>query len=644
MKEKKDSIRDAYIKFKKDPENNKDTLLKVLNDYKSAWLRERKNHYDRIWKNNLAFYSGNHYVRLNRTTNTYRVLLRENHTNPTLNRVLSIIVQNIPIVRLFANSQTSEDIANAETTEQYGKYYHRVNKIEQKLRKHVKHSLIFGSSFVHTYWDEQFNGKIVLNPDDQEQLNPEELTSNEDKIADYKGDVKTSVDDPFKWLFRPGIEEMDDMYDCIRSVAANRHELEKAYGNIESEPINAFNVITKESRSDDDLVLQHHYWHKPTPWFPEGLYISWVGTKLLKVRESLKCEEKLPVDHLPFDQLPMHFYGMSGIELVMDLQEQLNRASSMIVEARNLVSRPRWWVTRQAKVAAQQFTDRPGTIMEYDMAGGAPQIVVPPFNFNELGAHKADLKNNLTSILGMSAASRGELPQATRTALALQLVLEQDRSQFAPFIGQFFQNIIDIYYKIFANCAEFIDESDPRKVKIEGSGYSTKVFHGGLVPTPADVYLEDSNKLGWTVTGRIEEVGHLIDRGLITDKNQALEMLDIKSPDPAYKWININRLCQQREIEDLKKGKRVIIGPEDDDNIHLEILTEAMASYEFKNKPQVVREAFIDHAAQHKQRLAQGQAPQPQGNVKPKQAPEGGLQAGLNPIEPGQNMNRLLGK
>lgn len=650
--ERKDSIRDAYIKFKKDPDNQRENLCKVLNDYKDAWFNERKMNYDKTWRTNHAFYTGNHYTRLNRTSNAYRVSVRENYTNQTIQRILSIITANLPVARVFANSSDEHDIKDAEITEQYGKYYYRTQKLEQKLLKHVKASLIWGSSFVHTYWDPSVGGKVNLNSQEKKTFETDSYNENipEEKsetTVSYHGDVRVKIDSPFKWLFRPGFEELDDMYDAIRVDTANKQELEKIHGKqIESEPVKCYNPTTQNVRYDDDLVLQNHYWHKPTPWFPEGLYATWVGGTLLKVRESIESEEKLPVTHLPFDQNMTGFYGMSGIESVMDLQEQLNRASSMIIEARNLVARPRWWVADEAKVPDQQFTDRPGGIVKFNKEGGPPQIVVPAFGFAEMNAHKADVRNSLQGILGSSPAARGDLPQATRTALALQLVLEQDRSQYAPFIKMLNQNIIDIFYAIFANCAEFIDESDARKVKIEGSNYSSKTFHGGLVPSPADIYLEDLNPMGWTKMGMADEVGHLVELGILQDRNQILEMLQIKSPDPAYRWVNINKQTQERELELLKEGKVVEIGPEDDDEIHLKVLSEYMASFDFKSAPRAVREACMAHAEEHKQRkmqFSQG-VPAPDGAVKPRQVnQDSGLQL-LKQDVPGQNLERLLSK
>ncbi len=605
LSNKRTSIKDAWAKYKQDPEGNKDVLVKCLQDFHDRWKTERKQVYEPGWRSKAAFYAGNQYVRMQRSSNNYRVQLRENHTNATITRILSIVSQNLPIVRVFSNSTSIEDGMNAETTELYGKYYWRKRKLETTFMNWIKHTLIFGSSFLFTDWDQNLGDKLVLNADETE--------SGDKETVDYKGDIKVSVENPFKIVMRPGMEEFDDHYDFIRDVSANRWEMEQKYGEIKADPVSVYNVHTGETRKDVDTILVHHYYHMPTPWFEEGLYACWVGGKLLHARVANESETQLPLVHLPFDKIPLSMYGLSTIDQIMDLQEQLNRAASMIVEARNLVARPRWWAANQLNIPDQMFTDRPGSIMRFDAVPGVPEpkAVVPSFNFTELANHKADVRSAMGMVSGLTGASRGEIPAATKTALALQLVLEMDRSHYLPFINNMHQGLIDVMYNIFAKCAEFIGDDDPRKIKIEGDSAFGRLFHGGLVPSPIDLYLEDTNPLGWTAAGRIEQIGTLIDRGVVSDKNQALEMLDIKSPDPAYKRLNINKQCQAKELELLKKGQRVEIGPEDDDPIHLDVLTEYMASWEFKQQSTPVREACIDHATQHKARLAQAAAPAP---------------------------------
>jgi hypothetical protein len=637
MEEKKQSIRDAYLKYMKNPDLEADKLVACLENYRTKWVNERKSSQDSIWRESIAFYSGNHSIRESSTSNSYRVRLRENHTNNILNRMISVFVQNLPIVRVFPSTVQNEDVANAEATEAYGKYIWRTKKIEQQLVKFLKHTSIFGNGFTWRRYDPDVIGEVRIDASESE--------SGEPMTRMFRGDSKLTIVDPFKIAPRPGIDEMDDMYDIIVSEPVNRQDLEAKHGKIETPAASALDVYTGKVRTDDDMAVQHHYYHKPTPWFPEGLYACWTGKKLLKARKASKCEKKLPIDHLGFDKVPLKFWAMASIEQVMDLQEQLNRASGMIVEARNLIARPRAFVSNQSKMPAQSITDRPGDIMRYDIEGGKPEFFVPSFNFAELSAHKADLRATLSSILGMSQASRGEIPQATRTALALQLVLEQDRSQYLPFIKGFHQSIIDIMQGLFEIAAEYFDESDPRVIKLEGEEGS-KLFSGHMVPSPLDIYLEDTNPLGWTAAGRIEQVGNLIDRKVITDRNHILDMLKINSPDPAFALKRINKQAALKEIERLNKGEPIDIGPEDDDPVHMDEHVKVIASFNFRFLPGPVRDAHLAHAAQHKERLQalMPAAPAP-GQGDPRQLPSAEAQAEpglLAPPETGQNMEELL--
>jgi len=631
MEEKKDSIRDAYHKYLKNPDLNEDTLLAALKNHKSTWLEERKSQHDSTWRQNAAFYSGNHYIR---DSKAYQARVRENHTNNTISRMVSIFVQNLPIVRVFPASSSDTDVRNAENTETYGRYFWRVKKLEQKLLKFIRYSAIFGNGFIFPWWNPDLGDKILLESDE----NP----SDKPKIDYYEGDIQVDIDDPFRICVRPGIDELDDMYDFIRSVPCNRQYLEQKHGEIEADSVNALNAYSNTIRTDCDMIMQDHYFHKPTSWFEEGLYVCWAGNKILRVRPSNETERNLPLVHLPFDKPPMRFYGMSSIEQVMDLQEQLNRAASMIIEARNLVARPRVISSVEAAIPGQTLSDRPGEHVKFKLAGGPPRFEVPNFNFGEMQAHKTDIKNSIQDVMGITSASRGNIPAATRTALALQLVLEQDRSQYLPFIKSFYQSISDMMSIVFDLAAENLAEDDPRVIKVEGTS-SHRTFHGKMVPSPLEIYLEDTNPLGWTAAGRTEQVMNLVDKQVVTDRNQVLEMLKINNTDPAYRYLNVHKSAAQRENEDLKKGKLLHIGPEDDDVIHLEEHVPLVASYEFRNYPKAVQDAIQFHVEEHKQRHTQNQSPP--GQAQPGALREGGGNPDLQSLQPpvqNESMQQLL--
>ena len=640
MSDKKKSIKDAALAYWKSPDDkvNQDKLLSRLEDHRTTWLTHRTQIWDKIWANNVNFYAGKHYVRdiaVNRTS-TYRVLIKENHVNNIVQRMVSIFQQNMPITRVFPNTIDWDDVENARNTEEYIKYFWRTQKMEKKLAKYLKYSAVMGNAFAFHQWNPDKGGRMLLGEAETE--------SGKSEVMEYEGDPEVVIEDPFRYCVRPGIDELDDMYDIIRSTPATKSLLEAVHGEIKAESASIQNITTGDMREDDDIVIQHHYFHKPSPWFEEGLYATWVEGKLLKAVSYPKeyCD-KLPVTHLPFDKAPMTFWGISSVEQVMDLQEQLNRAASMIVEARNLVARPRVAVAHESKMPSQALSDRPGEILRYAKDGGPPQFYVPPFNFAEMQAHKADLRTALSLVSGVTTASRGEIPANARTALALQLILEQDRSQFLPFIKAFHQCILDINQGLLNVVAANIDQDDPREIKIEGRDKSTRLFHGGMVPSPLDMYLEDTNPLGWTAGSRVESALELVKYGVEKDPNKVKEMLGMASTDPAYEFININRQCQQREFQDINKGQIVEIGPEDDDVIHLEEITKVMASYEFKSRPEIVRLAYEHHAKLHKDRLGQGMAPQP--------APGGVKGGGIDPAavaeqsaapQPGGNMDALL--
>lgn len=632
----KSSIKEAFFAYLKDP-LQEDKLISALEISRTKWLAARQTEHDQNWRQNISFYAGLHYVRERTNSSQYRVRLRENHTNNVINRMVSIFVQNMPIVRAFPATEENSDVADADACEKWLKYDWRLKAMEQKYAKLVKYSAIFGNAFTFRQYDPYAGGVMHLNADE---------TDGVPQDRKWRGDVRVDIDDPMKILVRPGIEEMSDHFDFFRSVTGNKSDLESQYGKVDSDGINVMNAYTGNTRHDDDIVLVHHYYHKPTNWWEEGAYICYVGKKILKATTfPYKCG-KLPLEHLPFDKPPMRFWAMSTIDQIIDLQEQLNRAASMIIEARNLIARPRWLVPEAAKVPAQTISDVPGSQIKYS-GSTPPTAVVPSFNFAELANHKGDVRNALQQVAGMSSASRGEIPAAMKTALSLQLVLEQDRSQWAPFIKNFYSVIRATELGKLEIAAEYFPPSDPRVFKIEGETGS-KMFHGGLVPSPLDVWLEDTNPLGWTAGGRIERIESLYQSGVLKDPNKVLEMLNLTNDDPAYRADKASRSAAKRENEELNKGNSVKVESEDNDPIHLDEHTAEMQQYSYKSKPKPVKAAFEEHVNEHKARMQGSGPPAPAADQRMNsgiatEKAMAGLAASNSPMPSGPDaMNKLI--
>jgi hypothetical protein len=597
----KKTVYDHFNAYLKDPDLSASDLISCLEKMRSNWTQQRQNEHDQRWRQSLAFYAGHHNIRnFSRTGNQYRVELKENHTNNIVQRMVSVFVQNMPITRVFPASDSSKDVKDAENCESYIKYFYKTKDLENKYAKFVKSCTIFGNAFLFRQYDPYAGGSMLLSEDE----------GGENKIKKWRGDVKIEIDDPFRIAVRLGIDEMSDMYDFFRSVPANKSELEAEHGSIDSESVVAINAYNGQLRTDDDLIQVHHYYHKPTSWCDEGIYVCYAGKKVLKGMTWPYKSHSLPIEHLSFDKPPMCFWGLSTIDQVMDLQEQVNRAASMIIEARNLIARPRVLVSEEAKIPGQAFSDRPGDIIRYKQSGGKPEFYVPNFNFTELANHKADVRAALQQVSGMSSASRGEIPAATKTALALQLVLEQDRSQWAPFVKLFYRSIQETNRGILDIAAQYFTEDDPRVIKVEKlNRFETATFHGGMVPSELDVWLEDTNPLGWTASGRIEAVQNLVQAGVLKDNDQVLEMLKLNNPNSAYKEQTIARATAQKENELLKKGIFVEVESEDIDPIHINEHAVEMMTVEYKSFPPFIKKLFEDHINIHKSRLPQQPVP-----------------------------------
>lgn len=633
MEYKGKGIREAFVKFEKDVDSS--DLIACLNSKRDSWFEHRKLEHDKRWIENLRFYKGDHYNEaVSRLQQSYRVRVKENHMNNIASRILSIIVQHMPIPRVFASSDDWVDADKAEATEIYSKYFWRKKKLEKLFTKLVKNSIVFGPAFIHTYFDPNAGGVMALDSNESE--------SGEQEEAVYRGDIDLCVDTPFNYLVPPGYEEWDDMPEYIRISNVSREFIENKYGMsvADQQSLKIWDATRGEIMQSDSHVLLSEYFFPPCDMFEKGIYAAWVGGKLLRAHKFPYKHGKKPSLYLGFDDIPMQFWAQTSLDQIIDLQQQLNKASSMIIEARNLVARPRVLASNQAQIAAQSITDRPGDIVRYNLVGGKPEFVVPSFNFGELGAQKADVRNTMGALSGITSASRNEIPSSVKTALALQLVLEQDRSQFLPFIKNFHQVILDTMYNVLGMAAQYFPEDDPRFIKVEHGGLEvSKAFHGGMVPDPLDIYLEDTNPLGWTAAGRAQTIVELVQAGVIDDKNKALEMLKLGYPDPAFELLSISKKAAVKENELLMKGKVVEVIPGEDSAAHLEEHKKLRLTFNYRKFPDAVRKAIDYHIAKTEEAMGAGQVPG-EGEMAKKSPNPNDISGQLESPEP--SLNQLL--
>jgi hypothetical protein len=555
-------------------------LIKCLLGMKEGWLDYRKQNYDSQWLTNLAFFSGDHDVRLRKArSGQYRVRLKENHIPNIVNKTASLFIQNIPACKVMPMSTKPNDVSNAELCNAYLKHFWFKNNVDATLRRAIKNLCIFGNAFISLKYEEQ------------------EMLAGIEQSPFIKGEIILTCEDPFKVILRPTTEDFAEAKDFIKMTSVSKYFIKKKYGVTKTDDVNIYLPTTNGSKVDEENCVVYEYYHLPTTYCPTGMYVVWTGKTILEKHEYPYHYNRLPLYHMVYNQIPTRIYGGSQLEDLIELQEQLNRGISMEVENRNIMANPMFLVPKEAEIPKEAIVATPGAIIRY-ANNVAPTAVIHGFNFGEINASNTIKRETINQLSGAGGAGGGGIPSNINTAQAYQLFLEQNRSIFVPVIKDLQGMVLNMNEGILNIARSHLDENDKVLIRLK-EDEDPAVFSKTAIPDQIDVRLENVNPLFWTEAGKKEEIMELIKMGIVTDKQQALKMLQLNITDPVFETLDINRKSAQKEIEQMNLAIPQTVGPADMHSAHLDEHDKVIARYSFRSLPEQVQAIHLAHREQH---------------------------------------------
>jgi hypothetical protein len=272
-------------------------------------------------------------------------------------------------------------------------------------------SLAFGSGLIK--WGESLDGKLeITNP------HPDEiLLANEDE--EYHPDMIQRV-----FASREGLLDRYGHDDDAR------HAIETATS---AYPAFFFGPGTLDC---DDVVplleawrLPHGTKHKPIP----GRHVLCVGNFSL-LDEDWK-ETDFPVEKFDFKQLPGAYWGQGLSEVLLPINEEVDRLLSSIQENFIRLGDPKWLVEANSAVQESALGSGSGNVVKYTQI--SPQMIAPPTTNPEQFQHLERLiRLAMDSAHISQQAVAGETPKALQSAVALSKYSQITDANYAEMTGR----------------------------------------------------------------------------------------------------------------------------------------------------------------------------------------------------------------
>lgn len=567
---------------------------------------------ERQWYMNLAFYFGRQNVKMISTAASstgfrlitppappWRVRLVVNKVRPMTRVMLAKVTSQKPRFTVVPATTEDNDISSARVAEQIFDHVYQAKNIKRVLRRAEWWTIICGTAFIKDYWD------------------PNAI----DKSAMQKGDLDIEHVSPFH-IYIPDMleEELENQPYVIHQSMKSLEYVQQAYGKKVAKAANvkSTNDILEDSflsmvgashqNAQKDNVLMLEFWIKPGhPMLKDGGMVTIVGEQIVQVVNGY------PYAHgeFPFSKLEMipsgKFYGDSVITDLVPLQREYNRTRSQIIEAKNLMGKPKI-LAAKGSINASQITTEPGQVLFYVPGYPEPKEMAHAPLPQHVLQEVQQLQEDIDDISGQHDISRGKNPSQVTAATALSFLQEQDDTKLSDAITSLEEAVEKLGKHILSHVSQFW--TTERTVQIVGAdgSFDAQVYKGESLGGNLNVRVEAGSALPQSKAAKQAFVMDLI-KLFPQYADKGLELLEIGGIERIYEEYLTDKRQAQRENIKMSAGAPVEVNDWDNHQVHLDIHNTFRKSQEFEMLPDELKVMFQEHCDTHYVATGQKAAP-----------------------------------
>lgn len=584
-----------------------DTGPKVDEKKLLAWCMEqhRRCKNDRLsverqWYINLAFYFGRQNVRVINSAvsatgfalNTppappWRVRMVVNKVRPVVRTTLAKVVSQKPKFVIVPATSEDNDQAAARVAEQILDAEYSAKNIKRILRRAEWWTIITGTGFIKDYWD----GSAV------------------DYDSQQIGDIVVEPVTPFH-VFVPDLleEELENQPYLIHQSMKSLDWVERAYGKKVNAPTTKstndiledsfLSMVGAKTASNKDEVLMLEFWIKPGhKMLPGGGLVTIVGETIVQVITNYPyAHGQFPFSKL--DAIPSgKFYADSVITDMIPIQREYNRTRSQIIEAKNLMSKPKL-IAPKGSINPNQITSEPGQVILYTPGFDKPTPMPLPSLPSHVMQEIQQLQQDMDDVSGQHEISRGQNPSQVTAATALSYLQEQDDTKLSDTISSLEEGVEKLGRHILSHVSQFW--TTERTVQIVGAdgSFDAQVYKGSAIGGNLAVRVEAGSALPQSKAAKQAFVMDLIKMQII-EPQKALEMLELGGIERVYEDYLVDVKHAQRENIKMSDGQPVEPNDFDNHEIHIDQHNKFRKSQEYEALPDQIKQMFQEHIDVH---------------------------------------------
>lgn len=471
--------------------------MKLYQGRIEAARKWRQNHdYDAVWRLMIDMYKGKQFPKGSSEEDRIAINLMFS----TINVIFPSITVNYPKIMLMANSPEMED--RASITEAVINYWWEHYGFQNEFRKAVKDYLMIGHGWVKTRWiyeedsEERPEDEIFAEIEEQvrqiEQfaiMNPEmeeDLPSTEDVIAQIDVEMLVVRED------RPAVERVSpfDMFVDPHATATtemkwlsqrlhrtvnevNNDDRYERSARMRVKPTDSTNKDPNDPRrdnhikdNDDGRVELWEFYDLETNEF--CVFAEGSNEFLVKPQQS-PFYGGHPFEMIRNYDVPDHFYPIGDLEMVSNLQDELNKTRSQMMNFRKKDARK--YLVREASfgTAGRQalesnldnqlvpvIDDRPFS----EVVAPVPQVSMNPEMYN----HTETIESNINTVTGVNEYARGNATAGRRTATEASIIQDASNVRVADKLARVEEFISNVARKVVQLAQHYLTEEQVARV------------------------------------------------------------------------------------------------------------------------------------------------------------------------------------
>ena len=627
---------------RKQPDHNE-----VLSWAQSAYKRCRDNRtgVEQQWYINMAFYAGKQNVSVMKSAASsngfqlvtppappYRVRLVINRIRPMVRSTVAKITSQKPRFTVVPATSEDNDQASARVAEQVFDSMYSSKNIKRTLRRAEWWTVVCGTSYVKTYWDAQAV----------------------DKASNQMGDIVLEHITPFH-VYVPDLreEEIENQPYLIHASMKSLDWAKQAYPEIKVQTTKGASDILEDSflnmvgvqNAGYDQVLMLEIWIKPGhPLFPQGGLVTLLGDQLVQLYpEYPYAHGEYPFAKL--DAIPSgKYYAESPVTDVIPVQREYNRRRSQIIEAANLMGKPKL-VYAKGSLDPNKITSEPGQGIPYLPGFPAPvQMNLAPLPGHVM-QEVQQLQQDMDDLSGQTEISRGSNPSQVTAATALSYLQEQNDTKLADTINSLEEGVEKMGRHILSYVSQYWTTG--RLVRIVGNdgAFDAQVYKGADLGGNLDVRVEAGSALPQSKAAKQAFVMDLM-KLFPQYAEKGFELLEIGGIEKIYDDALVDKRHAQRENMKMAEGEPIEPNEFDTHEAHMAVHNKFRKSQEFESMDDQIKALFNQHVAVHQYAMGimpgqppslmgapgmqdPGMQPPPNGDMT------GGMQGNAGPPQPG---------